>query len=335
MQDIESEIFQNSKCNFKQLLIYGFKKKDSNYLYTTSIMDGAFRVEILVNELGILQGKVIDTDCDEEYINFRVTNVGAYVNTVRTAYEKLLNDIKEHCFRKLYYKQEQTNEIVDYIFSKYADTPSFEWIKHPSNSVFRNTNNRQPYAYIISTTSSEVESLYIRLPETRIIELLKQKGCSSSEFLNDKKWIVLSLNNELDISHIKSYLDEAYLYVNQKSEWLVPANPKYYDIIGEFQKTDTTIWKQTGKMSVGDIVYLYLAAPISSILFKCEVIETDIPFLYADDNVKMNKVFRMRKLHTYKEGELSLNLLKKHGITWIRGQRRLPSSLIDEIQQIE
>ena len=52
---------------------------------------------------------------------------------------------------------------------------------------------------------------------------------------------------------------------------------KYYDIINAFNKTDTIIWKQSNNIWAGDIVYLDVAAPISAILYKCEVLETDIP----------------------------------------------------------
>ncbi len=43
----------------------------------------------------------------------------------------------------------------------------------------------------------------------------------------------------------------------------------------------------------------------------------------------------MKLLKKYKQGELSIDLLREYGIAWIRGQRRLPSKLVKEIQRRE
>ncbi len=49
--------------------------------------------------------------------------------------------------------------------------------------------------------------------------------------------------------------------------------------------------------------------------------------------MKMDKVFRIKLIKKYTQGELTMDLLREHGITWIKGQRRLPESLVKEIEE--
>ena len=71
-------------------------------------------------------------------------------------------------------------------------------------------------------------------------------------------------------------------------EWLVPSNPKYFDIVSAFEELDEITWKQgNDNIQVGDTVYLYVGAPYSAILYKCKVTETDIPFHGFDEHVRI------------------------------------------------
>ncbi|MBP2030058.1 hypothetical protein J2755_000992 [Methanohalophilus levihalophilus] len=54
--------------------------------------------------------------------------------------------------------------------------------------------------------------------------------------------------------------------------WLYPANTKYYDVLGAFGEKET-YWPVNSKVSVGDVLYIYLAAPYKQIGFVCEVLE--------------------------------------------------------------
>lgn len=63
-------------------------------------------------------------------------------------------------------------------------------------------------------------------------------------------------------------------------EWIIPANPKYYDIQAAFRTSKEIDWKQGKGIKVGDTVYMYVAAPVSAILYKCRVTRTDIPFRF-------------------------------------------------------
>jgi hypothetical protein len=70
--------------------------------------------------------------------------------------------------------------------------------------------------------------------------------------------------------------------VRLPKEWIIPSNPKYYDIIHAFDETDTIDWKQGAGIKMGDTVFMYVGAPVSAVLYKCKVTETNIPYQYQD-----------------------------------------------------
>lgn len=131
----------------------------------------------------------------------------------------------------------------------------------------------------------------------------------------------------LDESHeiIKSKSKKSARY--EPTSWLVPANPKYYDIQKAFADSDTILWKQSNSVIVGDTIYLYLAAPYSCVLYKCVALEVDIAYEYDDGKVSMHKVMKIQRLYTYDRDTFGLNALKEHGIISVRGPRSIPYGL--------
>ena len=47
------------------------------------------------------------------------------------------------------------------------------------------------------------------------------------------------------------------------------------------------------------------SAPISAILYKCEVLEVDIPYKYSDKNVSMKKVMKIKLLKRYEQDKFT------------------------------
>ncbi len=82
---------------------------------------------------------------------------------------------------------------------------------------------------------------------------------------------------------------------------------------------------------MGDIVYLYITAPVSAIRYRCKALEVDIPYTYADEHVRMSHVMRLQLLNTYDAKAVGMALLKAHGVYAVRGPRNMPDSLIQEI----
>lgn len=57
------------------------------------------------------------------------------------------------------------------------------------------------------------------------------------------------------------------------------SNPKMYDTLGAFRDFPFVYWTQRLKnIEVGEIVYFYQSAPVSKIIYECEVVEKVIPY---------------------------------------------------------
>ena len=70
------------------------------------------------------------------------------------------------------------------------------------------------------------------------------------------------------------------LFKAEKTQWVIPCNPAYYDVCGVFNKLDKVEWKQSTNVNEGDIVYIYVTSPIKEIRYKCVARKVDLD--YAD-----------------------------------------------------
>jgi len=117
--------------------------------------------------------------------------------------------------------------------------------------------------------------------------------------------------------------------------WIIPSNPAFYDVIGAFGESDTTQWKQGRGICVGDTVFLYVAAPYSSVMYRCEVMQTDIPFPYADDHVRMDALMLLSVRQRYPAHLINRAVLANFGVTTVRGPRYMPSELLERIDRLK
>ena len=52
------------------------------------------------------------------------------------------------------------------------------------------------------------------------------------------------------------------------NSWIIPCNPKNYDVIRAFQNLKEIDWKQSVKnIDTGDKVYIYVSSPYKQILY--------------------------------------------------------------------
>lgn len=125
------------------------------------------------------------------------------------------------------------------------------------------------------------------------------------------------------------------------ASWLIPANTKFYDVFAAFALHET-YWPMNAKVTPGDIVYIYLAAPFKQIGFRCEVLGTGYdlvairdqitPFIKGDiEQGPVSKPF-MKLGATYAapigaEGNLSLPKLRANGLNgMLMGARKLENN---------
>ncbi len=332
--EIEKEIFKKCIILYNKLVPFGFKKIDNKYILEKEILDKTFLIKVEISDNNKVLGKIYDLSFNEEYVNFRIEKQnGKFVGKIRDEFIKLLEEIRDNCTTKTYFVSSQANRITSLIKNEYNDVPEFLWDNEP-HGVFRNPNNLKWYGIImnvkrnkIEVGDSEVEVLNVKLDKEKIKELLTKKGFYKAYHMNKENWITIILDDTLKDKEIMSYIKESHDFTVQVNEWLIPANPNYYDVINCFNDADTIIWKQSNNINVNDIVYLYVGAPYSSIFYKCQVIETNIPYQYKDENLIISKVMKIKLLKKFKEDEYSFSFLKKYGVNAIRGPRSIPKDL--------
>lgn len=339
---IEDEIFKKSEIDYDKLIPYGFKCENGKYVYSKKIMNNTFQVYITVIDKARVDGKIIDLEFGDEYTNYRLEGeVGEFVGRVREEFENILNDIKNKCAITKYFATEQANRIASLIKENYGDIPEFLWEKFPGYGVFRNSCNRKWYAAIMninrnkidSSEDDEVEIIDVKVDEDKISDILNKKGIYKGYHMNKDNWVSIILDDTLSDEEIMYYIEKSHEYTDMPDEWIIPANPKYYDIINCFNDTDTIIWKQSNNIKIGDIVYIYVADPYSAILYQCKVLEANIPYEYKSKNVSMKKAMRIKLLKKYDGNLFTFKKINEYGIKAIRGPRSITKKLSKKLNK--
>ena len=57
--------------------------------------------------------------------------------------------------------------------------------------------------------------------------------------MNKKYWISIVLDDSVKDDLIMELLDESYSYTIDTNEWVVPANPKFFDVIKYMERRDS------------------------------------------------------------------------------------------------
>lgn len=337
--DIENNIFKRSKIIFDKLIPYGFKKENDYYTYSVNILNDTFRVDIKITNDGIVQGSIYDLSFECVYTNYRNYNqIGEFVSKVREEFTSILIDIKDNCTSAFDFIYDQTNRIANLITDKYGDSPEFMWEKFPNFGIFKNPNNAKWYAAIMNIDKSklddgtgEVEIINVKLAESKVKELINKNGFYKAYHMNKNNWITIILDDTISDEEIMEYITESHKFTEISDEWLIPSNPKYFDVIGHFEKFDTVEWKQPNNAKIGDTVYIYLGVPYKAIMYKCVVLEINIPCNYKDENITMNKVMKLKLITKYDKDKYTLDKLSKYGIKSVRGPRHMPENLIEDM----
>ena len=216
MNNIEKEIFERSRLDNNKLLNYGFIEQDDNYILEKDL-DDTFKVIIEINK-GLITGKIIDKEFNEEYINHKTNNGGEFSNTIKEKYKELLLDIRDNCFITYYFMYNQSNRITSYIRNKYNTNPEFLWDKLPNCGVFRNINNNKWFSLISNinktkldaTTNKEIEIINVKIQKDLIDKFLKVNGFYKAYHMNKKNWISIILDDTVPDFIIFKLIDMSY-----------------------------------------------------------------------------------------------------------------------------
>lgn len=241
-------------------------------------------------------------------------------------------------------------DVTDYIRSQYGIDPDHPFDKDTDSSVFRHSDNRKWFGLIMNvsgvklglgtTVSINIINLKIDDPVFRDM-LIQQPGIIPAYHMNKKQWITVFLDGTVQKERVYDLIDASYrataskkkkLKDREPKEWIIPSNPKYYDVIKAFEEADEIDWKQGAGIRTGDIIYLYVGAPVSAILYKCRVTQTDIPYSYQDRNLTIKALMKIKLLKRYNKDEFTFKILNdEYGIFAVRGPRGVPFSLSEAL----
>jgi len=333
---LEEEIFKKRELDTKKLLEYGFIKNNDYLEYKKLILNNTFEIVITVKENKI-NGKVIDKEFDDEYLNYRLENqTGEFVNTIRDEFVHTLEDIKENCTINKLFVNDQSNRLANLILKKYSDSPEFLF-NDDTTGVFRNKNNKKWYGIILNVDykkfykkDGKVDIINIKLNPNKIDNLINKKGFFRAFHMNKKSWVSIILDDTVKDEKIMKLIDESYNYTVDTNEWVLPANPNYFDIFEYMKNRKTVEWKQPKNINVGDNVYIYIGAPVSAIIYKTVVLEKDINNYYSDRKTMILKI-----LKEYDRDKYTFNKVKEYDLRAVRGPRKMPKKLIDKIKDDE
>lgn len=240
----------------------------------------------------------------------------------------------------------QREQLFGYVKKKYKAAPEHLWRRFPDYAIFRHTDNEKWFGLVMDVPRRNlgldgdeiVDILNVKLSDPLLVDMLiQQPGYFRGYHISRGNWVSILLDGSVPFDDICRWLEESYLTTASKQkkqklrppkEWLVPANPKYYDVERAFESTDEIRWKQGAGIKKGDTVFMYVAAPVSAILYKCKVTETDIPFPYDDRTVHMKALMKIKLQKRYKPTRFTFEKLRdEYGIFAVRGPRGVPHSL--------
>ena len=238
------------------------------------------------------------------------------------------------------------DKVFDYIKKKYKVSPDYPWKKYPENAVFRHGDNNKWFALAMEVSGDKLGANtadYIPVINLKVDDMLfrdmliQQHGIIPAYHMNKQQWITVFLDGSVKKEQVYELIDMSFMTtasakkkqkVRPAKEWIIPANPKYYDIEHAFDQENEINWKQGPGIRAGDTVYMYVGSLVSAILYKCKVMETDIPYSYQDENLTISALMKIKLLKRYKPDQFTFGVLREeYGIYAVRGPRGIPNSL--------
>lgn len=245
------------------------------------------------------------------------------------------------------------NKVLKLAAERYHTEPEHLWTKYPGYEVLRHTDNKKWYAIIMNVPKNKlgldgneyIDILDIKADPVMAGSFLLEEGILPGYHMHKGNWITVLLDGTVPMNTIEFLLDVSFELTGKKNtkkavlkntEWIIPANPKFFDIEAALSeaKEGIFIWKQSNNICVGDKIYIYVAAPISAIKYKCKAVEVNIPYKYSDKNVTINQVMRLQLLERYDKFKIDFAMLKEYGVGAVRGPRSMPNSLKCKIEEL-
>lgn len=216
---IVQDFLTRRKIVFEKLVPYGFIKQGSNYEYSTPIVDGEFRMQVLISENGRIETKVIDASTNEEFVLHLVPEAsGSFVGQVKEEYEEVLTSIQEYCTEKEVFKSETAKQVIAYVRDKYGDELEYLWKKFPDNAIWRRKDTNKWYAALLRISRRKlgvdsdevVDVIDLRIEPAKIETLIDGIKYFPGYHMNKKNWYTICLDGSVSGNEICRRIDTSY-----------------------------------------------------------------------------------------------------------------------------
>ena len=226
---IEEKVFAGRRFEPRKMLDFGFIKTGGAYRYETDFMNGDFSATVIIFDNGAFDCTVVDKMNDEEYRPLRIDSFsGGYVNSVRLAYEALLESIAGGCCKDVLFASDQANRIAERISEVFGVAPDFPWkqSKYQSCGVFRHADNLKWFALIMNVRrrlitkggdNSTVDIINLKSEPDMIEQLTRQTGIYPAYHMNRKHWISVSLDDTLTDDRVMALLAKSFELTKKQS----------------------------------------------------------------------------------------------------------------------
>lgn len=351
MKNLEKTYLKSRKVDIDKLKKFGFKKEKDNYIYEKNIIDGDFKIIIEVAKK-TTYSKVIDNFDDTEYALVDVEDSsGQFVGKIKEEYENVLDSFVEKCTSLDSFKSSSAKKVMEYVKEKYEDKLKFLWDDY-DGAVFRNKDNKKWYGVIMKIKEkSFATSTLKRMKQAGVKSthpLLNKKEYSDEDYLevidlhidkenakkiidyetifpgfhmNKDSWITIILDKSTKLKPLYKLLDDSYQMTVKSGYYVVPSNINMFDVISYVENNNRFVWyKQPKDVKAGDIVFIYVGAPYSQILYKCEVTRANL-------KVYSNRDMELKLIKKFKNNEYPYSFLREHECSFIRTPRSIPESV--------
>lgn len=356
---LSEEYLNRSRPDFAKMEAFGFRREESLFTYREVLPGGQFRAELDVTEDGQPRGRVIDLDTGEEYLPIRIEGQsGGFVGKVRQLYLEFLERVRTECFVPVSFIYDQANRIEGWIHREYGVTAEFPWERYPGNGTFKCPGNGKWFAAILTVEfgklaggaayahdeNTVVEVINLKADPDQIPALTKTPGVYPAWHMNKKHWISVILDDTADDETVRELIRESYRLASSgkgkgkaagaTGAWMIPSNPSVYDVDAGFRSGGGEIeWHQHNRVQAGDEVYIYCSAPLSAVIYRCEVVAADLEYHGMFKESKgYTKSMRIRLIEKYPPDKYPLSFLKAHGGSVCRSARSVPAELLEAIR---
>ena len=243
-------------------------------------------------------------------------------------------------------------DVIRYVKKKYKAEIEHLWARYPSYGIFRHGDNQKWFGLVMDVPRAKLglrgdeiaDILNVKLDSPLLVDLLiHQKGYLPGYHISRGNWVSILLDGTVPLEDICGLIDKSYQVtasaktkkaIRPPKEWIIPSNPQYFDIVHAFDSVKEIVWKQGAGIKKGDTVFMYVGMPVSAILYKCKVTETDIPYRFQREGLTIRSLMKIRLLKRYDPSRFTFDVLnEQYHIFAVRGPRGVPEDLSEDLKR--